>query len=175
MKQLAPLVLGLLLVGLAQPVMAKSPKRDTGMSWVGVDTGIMLGTVEIDCPATSSDSDCSEGGIFQTLGINFTAADEGAFRLRGVVSLERTDRRPFEVAALVGARMGRNWYALLGPGVIHNVDNDYDGNAIGLAWEILLAPRRPTSAGLDLSFQGNVGPDVQFFNFSIGMRFGDLH
>lgn len=144
-----------------------------GRSWLGLNLGLVSGDVDTPClPPTGGD--CSEAGVFPSFGANLTFAGTGAFRLRGVVAGENTRKRPHEVATLVGAKLSRNWYGLIGAGRIFNPDDNFDGTASGLAWEFVYAPPTTSSSGFEFSFFGNTGADVDFGGFSLGVRFGKL-
>lgn len=143
-------------------------------AWIGVGTGIAIGSVDIEC---SGGGDCSESGPFQTYSANVTIAGPMALRLRGIRAAEdeSNGRTPYETAALLGGRFGRsNWYGLVGAGRIRHPDDNFRGDASGFAWEILFAPSGSGGAGLELSFQGNAGEEVDFAAFNLGMRFGAL-
>lgn len=143
-----------------------------GRSWLGFNIGLVSGNV--DTPCTIPGDDCSEGGVFPSFGANLTFASTGAFRLRGVVAGEDTRKRPHEVAALVGAKLSRSWYGLIGAGRIFNPDDNFDGNASGLAWEFVYAPSTKNSTGFEFSLLGNNGADVDYGGLSLGLRFGKL-
>lgn len=143
-----------------------------GRSWVGFNLGLVSG--DVDLPCTVPGSDCSEGGIYPSFGANLTFAGKGAFRLRGVVAGENTRERPHEIAALIGAKLSRSWYGLVGAGRIFNPDDNFEGHASGVAWELVYAPPTQSSAGFEFSILGSSGSDVDYGGFSLGLRFGKL-
>ena len=58
---------------------------------------------------------------------------------------------------------------------MRHADDDFnEEKAGGFAWEILFAPSSSGLTGLELSFQGNSGEDVDMVAFSIGLRLGAL-
>lgn len=168
MKTLSVRCLALLLLFLSATPSVAAPVR----SWVGLNVGLLSGDVELPCAVPNRD--CSEVGLFSSFGVNLTLAGNAAFRLRGVVAFERARERPYETAALIGAKLSRSWYGLIGAGRIHNADDDFEGNADGLAWELLYAPPTKRGAGFEFSLLGNAGPDVDYLGFSLGLRFGKL-
>lgn len=153
----------------------KRPAPARARTWLGLNLGIVSGSVDLPCP-TPGGGDCDEGGVFPALGANLTVAGKGALRLRAIRAEEdNTDHKPYELAALVGMRMGRShWYGLVGVGRIVHPDDDYRGNVTGLAWEFVRA--RPTSEGVgfEFSFYGNSLGDANFAGVAVGMRLGRL-
>lgn len=168
MKTLPVRCLSLILLVLTATPSFAAPVR----SWVGLNVGLLSG--DVDVPCTAPNSDCKEGGLFPSFGANLTLAGSAAFRLRGVVAGEGTRERPYETAALIGAKLSRSWYGLIGAGRIHNADDDFEGIADGLAWELLYAPPTKRGAGFEFSLLGNAGPDVDYLGFGLGLRFGKL-
>ena len=153
-------------------------RRETRM-WIGVGAGVGYGAVDVPCQPTTFGSDCREEGILNTYSANLTLAGrDGAIRLRGIRDADKGDdaRTPYETAALIGTRFGRSdWYGLAGYGRIRHVDDRYlEDRASGFAWEILFAPSSEGHTGLELSFLGNTGEDVDFVAFNLGMRLGAL-
>lgn len=154
-------------------------RRGTARMWVGVGAGVSYGAVDVPCQSNSFGDDCREEGVFNTYTGNVTmAGPHGALRLRGLRQADKGDdsRTPYETAALLGTRFGRSdWYGLAGYGRIRHADDDFtEERAGGFAWEILFAPSSEALTGLELSFQGNSGEDVDFVAFNIGMRIGAL-
>lgn len=154
-------------------------RRGTARMWVGVGAGVSYGAVDVPCQTNSFGDDCREEGVFNTYTGNITMAGRnGALRLRGLRQADKGDdsRTPYETAALLGTRFGRSdWYGLAGYGRIRHADDDFtEERAGGFAWEILFAPSSDALTGLELSFQGNSGEDVDFVAFNIGMRIGAL-
>lgn len=147
-----------------------------GRAWIGVGAGVGFATVDVPCSPGSFDNDCSESGDLRTYSANLTASGRNAaVRVRAVRDQDKgNDRRtPYETAALIGSRFGRsNWYGLVGAGRIRHADDRFSGDANGFAWEILFAPSSDGGAGLELSFHGNTGRDVDYTAFNLGMRFG---
>jgi hypothetical protein len=144
-----------------------------GQSWLGVGTGVVSGDVRYDCPTGR----CSESGVFGSLSVNLTALDTTGLRLRGVRAREKTDKRPEELALLVGKQVGvgRGPYLLLGFGRIFNPDNDRPQPANGLAYELLFAGPRPGSnLGFEFSLLGNYAGNVRYFGANFGLRMGNL-
>lgn len=175
MKNATCALAALALLCVAPPLFAQSKTKSAGgsMTWLGLDLGLLSGSVDVPCQG--SGSNCSEGGVFGSSSVNFTVAGPAAFRLRAVRAEEYTQNRPYELAALGGGRIGRRWYGLIGVGVIKNVDDDYDRDATGLAWEFLYARRSRSSVGFEFSFHGNYAKDVSYAGISFGLRLGDLN
>jgi hypothetical protein len=154
-------------------------RRGTGRMWLGVGAGVAYGAVDIPCQSNSFGDDCREEGVFNSYTANITVTGrDGALRLRGLRQADKGDdsRTPYETAALIGTRFGRSdWYGLAGYGRIRHADDQFtEERAGGFAWEILFAPSSESLTGLELSFQGNAGEDVDFVGFNIGMRVGAL-
>lgn len=152
-----------------------------GRAWIGVGAGVGYGSVETVCsPPSSSNRECTEGGILDTFTGNVTlaGANGAALRLRGIREgdKENDGRTPYETAALIGSRFGRsNWYGLVGYGRVHHPDDEaVKDESGGFAWEILFAPSHTGPVGLELGFQGHNGRQADFVAFNIGMRFGVL-
>jgi hypothetical protein len=145
--------------------------------WLGLGTGLTRDWIETPCAASGAGNECS---VLNTYTGNFTVvADNGlALRLRGVRASDSSHDpyAPYETAAMIGARIGRSgWHALFGPGVLHNVDNDFvQGDVTGLAWEVMFAPRTHGPIGLELGILGNAAEHADFVAFNIGVRFGAL-
>lgn len=155
------------------------PRRQTPRMWIGMGAGVGWGAVDVTCNPGSFGDDCREEGILNTYTGNVTLAGAGgAIRLRGVRQSDKGDdqRTPYETAALIGTRFGHsNWYGLAGYGRIRHADDDFpEQRAGGFAWEILFAPSSEAITGLELSFLGNTGEDVDFVAFNVGLRFGAL-
>jgi len=147
-----------------------------GQAWIGGSVGGATGTVKTECSSGPQDNrNCEESGFFHTYGANFTLAGRSAFRFRWTQSEERhTSPKPYELAAMVGGRMGRsNWYGLVGGAKVLHPDNNHPNEARALAYEILFAPASE-GVGFELSFAGGYGNDVQYFGFNLGLRFGML-
>ena len=147
--------------------------------WVGIGTGVGYATVDVACSSGFFGSDCTQQGDLRTYSANITlAGPHTAFRLRGIRDQDRGGdaRTAYEEAVLIGPRFGRsNWYGMLGYGRIRHVDDDFPKyKAEGLAWEILFAPSSRGATGLELSFQGNSGKDVDFVGFTLGFRVGAM-
>jgi hypothetical protein len=141
--------------------------------WLGLNAGLLIGSVDLRCgPGTSGD--CDEAGMFGSYGLNFTVAGDLALRVRGVRADESTADKPEEIAVMVGPQFNEGVYFVFGAGRIRNPDDDYSGDASGLAWELLIAP--PTRSGLsfEASVQGNHFGDAQYAGISVGIRFGKL-
>ena len=153
----------------------KAPARPRSASWFGLTTGLVAGSVEIDCSPQNSGGDCDESGVFQTYGFNFTVAGRSALRLRLQQAQENTDHKPYEAALLLGTRLGRShWYGLAGVGRIGNPDDDYPGGVTGLAWEFLYARPSADGVGFEFSVQGNNFGDASYVGGALGVRFGNL-
>lgn len=158
---------------------SRRARRAGVRAWAGVGAGVGYGAVDVTCNPGSSGDDCREEGILNTYTGNVTVAGPaGALRLRGIRQADKGDdsRTPYETAALIGTRFGRSdWYGLAGYGRVRHPDDDFtEERAGGFAWEILFAPSSSGLTGLELSFQGNTGEDVDFVGFSIGLRLGAL-
>lgn len=156
-----------------------TPRRSNTRMWIGVGAGVGWGAVDVTCDPGSFGDDCREEGLLNTYTGNVTlAGPHGALRLRGLRQSDKGDdrRTPYETAALIGTRFGHsNWYGLAGYGRIRHADDDFpEERAGGFAWEILFAPSSEAITGLELSFQGNTGEDVDFVAFNLGLRFGVL-
>lgn len=154
-------------------------RRAAMRMWVGVGAGVGYGAVDVTCTPGSFGDDCREEGILNTYTGNVTlAGPAGALRLRGIRQADKGDdaRTPYETAALIGTRFGRSdWYGLAGYGRVRHPDDEFpEDRAAGFAWEILFAPSSSSLTGLELSFQGNSGEDVDWVGFSIGLRLGAL-
>ena len=145
-------------------------------SWVGVNAGIVTGDVNVPCGSVEVGDGCSEGGMFTSLGGNLTFAGQAALRLRAIRANEDTDHMPYETAALLGLRLGKrsNWYGFVGPGRIMHADDDFQGIAHGMAWELVRAAPEQDGMGFEFSLYGNTGPDVDFTGIALGLRFGNL-
>lgn len=145
--------------------------------WLGLGTGLTRDWIETPCVSSGAGTECS---ALNTYTANFTVvADTGmALRLRGVRASDSSDDpyAPYETAAMIGTRIGRSgWHALVGPGVLHNVDNAFvQGDVTGLAWEVMFAPRTHGPIGLELGILGNAAEHADFVAFNIGLRFGAL-
>lgn len=147
--------------------------------WVGLGAGVGYGAVDVPCTSGFFGDDCQEEGIVNTYTANVTLAGAGgALRLRGIRDADKGDdaRTPYEQAAMLGTRFGRsNWYGFAGYGRFRHVDDRYpEDRAAGFAWEIVFAPASESLTGLELSFQGNSGDDVDLVAFNIGLRLGAL-
>lgn len=147
--------------------------------WVGVGGGAGYASVDVPCETTFFGDDCTEEGSVHTYSANVTlSGPHTALRLRGIRDSDKGDdaRTPYETAAMLGSRFGySNWYGFLGYGRTLHADDRYtEGDAEGLAWEIVFAPSSQGATGLELSFQGNSGHDVDFVVFNLGLRFGLL-
>lgn len=154
-------------------------KSRRGRAWIGVGAGVGYASVDVPCQQNFFGSDCREEGITGTYSANITlSGPQTALRLRGVRDADKGDnaRTPYETAALIGSRFGySNWYGFAGYGrVRHPHDRYTEGNAEGFAWEIVFAPSSTGATGLELSFQGNNGHDLDYVAFNLGMRFGAL-
>ena len=151
------------------------PAHPPTRSWLGLNTGLVSGSVDLPCPGGAS-GDCGEDGVFQTYGINFTVAGKMALRLRAMrAEEEHTDHKPYEIAVLAGPRLGHShWYGLIGPGRIVHPDDEYPGSVTGLAWELVRARPTQSGVGFELSFYGNSFGDAGFMGVAVGVRFGKL-
>jgi hypothetical protein len=144
-------------------------QRSGMLAWFGLNIGLVSGDIDIPCA-----SRCSEGGVFTSFGANLTFAGPVALRLRAVHANEDTSHPPLETAALVGPRFGQDFYLLVGASTVHNPDDDYPGNADGIAWELLYAPRSLSDTGLEITLHGANGDDLSYSGISIGFRFGKV-
>lgn len=146
--------------------------------WAGIGAGVAYGSVDVPCSPNPVGSDCTEEGDLRTYSANVTFSGRNtALRIRGIRDQDKGGdaRTPYEVAALIGSRFGRsNWYGLVGAGEIRHPDDKLKDDAHGFAWEILFAPSSEGPTGLELSFQGNSGKDVDFVGFTLGFRIGAL-
>ena len=147
--------------------------------WVGVGGGAGYASVDVPCESTFFGDDCTEEGSVHTYSANVTlSGPHTALRLRGIRDSDKGDdaRTPYEMAAMLGSRFGySNWYGFLGYGrTLHADDRYLEGDAEGMAWEIVFAPSSQGATGLELGFQGNSGHDVDFVRFNLGLRFGAL-
>jgi hypothetical protein len=157
----------------------REERRHRTRMWAGVGAGVGWGAVDVECRPGSFGDDCREEGALNTFSANLTLAGrDGAIRLRGLRQSDKGDdsRTPYETAALIGTRFGSSdWYGMAGYGRIRHPDDDFQKDrAGGFAWEILFAPSSTGATGLELSFQGNTGDDVDFVAFNIGLRVGAL-
>ena len=147
-------------------------------AWVSVGAGVAGGSVDYPCNASSTTNDCSGAGTFGTYAANATITGPySALRVRGIREMDRDGNRhvPYEEAVLIGSRFGRSdWYGLAGYGRIVHPDDKHPDDTHGFAWDIVYAPSSNALTGIELSFQGDLGPDVDFFGFGVGMRFGAL-
>jgi hypothetical protein len=148
---------------------APKAKRPGVMAWFGLNIGLVSGDVEIPCATR-----CSEGGVFTSFGANLTFAGPVAVRLRAVHANEDTEHRPLETAALIGPRLGKDFYLLVGASTVHNPDDDYPGNADGIAWELVYAPLSLSDTGLEITLHGATGDDLSYSGISAGFRFGKV-
>jgi len=159
---------------LQEPRQKRRRRAERTRVWVGIGAGMLSGDVEVPCGAAPGGG-CSEHGNFISYSANFTVAGPIALRVRAIRANEETDRTPYETAALLGLRLGRsNWYGLLGPGRIRHADDSFQGEAHGLAWEILRAAPSDGAVGFEFALHGNSGSEVDFAGFSLGLRFGSL-
>ncbi|MBI3171292.1 MAG: hypothetical protein HYZ32_01705 [Hydrocarboniphaga effusa] len=147
--------------------------------WVGLGTGVAYASADVQCSSGFFGSDCTEQGDLRTYSANITfAGRHSALRVRGIRDQDKGNdaRTAYEKAVLIGSRFGHsNWYGMVGYGRILHVDDDYPKDkAEGLAWEILFAPSSQGATGLELSFQGHSGKDVDFVGFTLGFRIGAL-
>ena len=132
--------------------------------WVGVGTGIGFASFDIPDSACSFNSDCTHEESWRTYNANVTfSGPRTALRFRGIRDADKgsDQRTPYEQAVLIGSRFGRsNWYGMVGAGRIRHADDKLVKDVNGFAWEILFAPSSEGGTGLELSFQGNTGSDV---------------
>ena len=143
-------------------------------TWLGLSTGFAIGGVDLPCTGAAVSS-CSETGMFSTYGLSLTFAGEMALRLRAVRANEHDEHKPVETAVLVGPRLSKSLYFLLGVGSIHNPDDEYAGDSTtGLAWEFLIADPTPSGVSFEASLHGNHLGDAQYGGLSIGVRFGKM-
>lgn len=147
-------------------------------AWVSVGAGAAAGTVKYPCDASNTSNDCSGAGTFGTYSANATITGPySALRVRGIREMDRDGNRhvPYEEAVLIGSRFGRSdWYGLAGYGRVVHPDDKHPDDTHGFAWDIVYAPSSLALTGIELSFQGDLGPDVEFFGVGVGMRFGVL-
>lgn len=159
----------------AAEVVALPPAADANAwrGWFGLNAGLVAGDVKVPCGDPSA-SDCSEGGWFSSFGLNLTFAGPMAVRLRAVRANEDTEDPPLELAALVGPHVGNDFYLMLGASNVSHPDDDFEGgDADGVAWELLFAPRTLSGAGVEISLHGAQGSDLDYQGVSIGFRFGN--
>jgi hypothetical protein len=155
-------------------VQLKGPAKVPVRRWIGVNVGLVSGSVDVPCGGGGGD--CSEGGVFPALGVNFTATGRHAFRLRVVRAEEdNTRHKPYELAALVGTRLGRShWYGLVGAGRINHPDDEHEERVTGVAWEFVRARPTADDVGLEFAVLGNTGGEADYWGVAIGARFGKL-
>ena len=151
---------------------APKAARPGFMAWFGLNIGLVSG--DIDLPCASPGDGCSEGGVFTSFGANVTFAGPVAVRLRAVHANEDTDHRPVEAAALIGPRLGKDFYLLVGASTVYNPDDDYPGNADGVAWELVYAPLSLSGTGFEITLHGAEGDDLSYSGISAGFRFGKV-
>jgi len=154
-------------------VVALPGPKDSVRTWFGLNFGLVSGSIDLPC-ASPGDSDCSEDGTFTSFGANVTVAGPVAARLRAVHGNEDTDKRPLETAILVGPRIAQDFYVMIGASTVHNADDEYPGDADGIAWELVYAPTSLAGAGMEVSLHGATGDDLTYGGISFGMRFGKL-
>lgn len=147
--------------------------------WVGVGAGVGAASIAVPCSgSTDGSKDCTQSGDTGTYTANVTfSGPYTALRLRGIREQDKGDDRhtPYEEAALIGSRFGHSdWYGLVGVGRILHADDNHPDDTHGFAWEILFAPSSYSATGLELGFQGELGEDVDFIAFNLGLRFGQL-
>lgn len=153
---------------------ARTAPPSAVLGWFGINAGILSGDIDVPC-AAPGDTGCSEGGGFTSFGLNVTVAGPLAGRLRAVHGNEDTEHsRPIEVAALIGPRLGEDFYLLVGMSSVNNPDDDYAGSANGVAWEVVFAPTSLGQAGVEIALHGAVGDDLRYAGLSFGVRFGRL-
>ena len=157
-------------------VQIKGPAKIPVRSWLGLNFGIVSGNVEVPCSGVGPPDGCSEGGVFPTLGLNFTVTGKHALRLRAVrAEEENTRHKPYELAALVGTRIGRShWYGLVGAGRINHPDDENEASTTGLAWEFVRARPTADEVGFEFAVQGNSLGEADFWGVALGLRFGKL-
>ena len=147
--------------------------------WVGVGAGVGVATISVTCAGANSNThDCDQSGDLGTYSANITIAGPyTALRVRGVRQQDKGDDKqtPYEEAVLIGSRFGRsNWYGLAGVGRLQHIDDKHYGDTHGFAWEILFAPSSLSAMGMEVSFQGELGDDVDYVGANLGLRFGQL-
>lgn len=150
-----------------------------GRAWIGVGAGVGAATIKVPCSGSNPRTyDCTEAGDIGTYSANVTITGPySALRLRGVRQQNRGNEKyvPYEEAALVGSRFGHsNWYGLVGVGRIQHISDKHPDDTHGFAWEILFAPSTFAATGMELSFQGELGEDVDYIAVNLGLRFGQL-
>ena len=158
------------------PTPARAPARrdppktaDGARAWVGLGVGLVWGDVEVPCDGLGA-GDCSEGGVFTSFNLNVTVAGPFAARLRAVHANEDTSKPPLEVAALVGPRVGDVFYVMVGASNVSHPDDDYSGDAKGVAWELLFAP---AGSSVEFSLHGASGGDLDYSGLSLAVRLGN--
>lgn len=146
--------------------------------WIGVGAGAGVATITVPCSASSTTYDCDQSGDLATYSANITVTGPyTALRVRGVRQQDKGDDKhtPYEEAVLVGSRFGNsNWYGLAGVGRLQHIDDQHPDDAHGFAWEILFAPPTVAATGMELSFQGELGNEVDYVGINLGLRFGAL-
>ena len=146
--------------------------------WIGAGAGAGVSTITVRCSSTSTTYDCDQSGDIATYSANVTITGPySAMRLRGVRAQDKGNDKyvPYEEAVLVGSRFGHsNWYGLAGVGRLQHIDDKHPDDTHGFAWEILFAPSTPSAIGMEISFQGELGNDVDYVGVNLGMRFGAL-
>jgi hypothetical protein len=155
-------------------VQIKGPAKLPTRSWFGLNVGIVSGSVDVPCGGVGTG--CSEGGVLPTLGANFTVTGRHALRLRVVRAEEdNTRHKPYELAALVGTRLGKShWYGLVGAGRMNHPDDEHEASVTGLAWEFVRARPTADDVGFEFAVQGNTGGEADFWGVAVGARFGKL-
>lgn len=147
-------------------------------AWIGVGAGAGVASITVPCSSSSTNYDCNQSGDLATYSANVTITGPyTALRLRGVRQQDKGDDRhtPYEEAALVGSRFGTsNWYGLAGVGRVQHLDDKHPDDTHGFAWEILFAPSTFSATGMELSFQGELGNDIDYVGLNLGLRFGAL-
>ena len=148
-------------------------------AWIGVGAGAGVSSIKVACSGAAPHVyDCDRSGDLGTYSANITITGPyTALRVRGVRQQDKGDdlHTPYEEAVLIGSRFGTsNWYGLAGVGRIQHIDDDHPDDAHGFAWEILFAPSTASATGLELSFQGELGEDVDYVGVNLGLRFGML-
>ena len=148
-------------------------------AWVGIGAGVGAASIAVPCDSNpNGPKDCNQSGDTGTYTANFTIAGPyTALRVRGIREQDKgdDDRTPYEEALLVGSRFGTsNWYGLVGAGRVLHADDKHPNSTGGFAWEILFAPSSMSALGMELSFQGELGNDVDFVALNLGMRLGAL-
>lgn len=151
------------------PARRHSPKAADGVrAWVGLGAGIVWGDVDVPCGDPSTGG-CTEGGLFTSFNLNVTVAGPVAARLRAVHANEDTSKPPVEVAALVGPRLGAGIYVMVGASNVSHPDDDYSGDAKGVAWELLFAS---AGSSIEFSLHGASGSDLDYSGVSLAARLG---